>query len=111
MKENQRKFLSIGKWKKKIFSYTTFFPQTTGSKSNLKQLIPEALLIRSFHIICREWRTYFKDPYNYFDWLGLVLTFLVLPLRFAEVKSQWSLAGLGYLFNFLRLFKFSCVTR
>ena len=38
MKENQRKFLSIGKWKKKKdFSYTTFFPQTTGSKSNLKQ--------------------------------------------------------------------------
>jgi len=69
------------------------------------------MLIRSFHIICREWKTYFKDPYNYFDWLGLVLTFLVLPLRFAEVKSQWSLAGLGYLFNFLRLFKFSCVTR
>lgn len=59
----------------------------------------------------REWRTYFKDPYNYFDWLGLILTFLVLPLRFAEVKSQWSLAGLGYLFNFLRVFKFSCVTR
>ncbi|KAL9951799.1 hypothetical protein ACROYT_G044528 [Oculina patagonica] len=59
----------------------------------------------------REWSSYFKDPYNYFDWLGLVLTFLVIPLRFAEVKSQWSLAGLGYLFNFLRLFKFSCVTR
>ncbi|XP_020624661.1 uncharacterized protein LOC110062138 [Orbicella faveolata] len=59
----------------------------------------------------REWRTYFKDPYNYFDWLGLILTFLVIPLRFVEVDSQWSLAGLGYLFNFLRLFKFSCVTR
>jgi len=59
----------------------------------------------------REGRTYFKDPYNYFDWLGLILTFLVIPLRFAEVKYQWSLAGLGYLFNFLRLFKFSCITR
>ena len=60
---------------------------------------------------CREWKRYFKDPYNYFDWLGLVLTFLVIPLRFAEVKSQWSVAALGYLFNFLRLFKFSCVSR
>ncbi|XP_068676221.1 transient receptor potential cation channel subfamily A member 1-like [Montipora foliosa] len=59
----------------------------------------------------REWHTYFKDPYNYFDWLGLILTFLVIPLRFVEVDSQWSVAGLGYLFNFLRLFKFSCVTR
>jgi len=59
----------------------------------------------------REQRTYFKDPYNYFDWLGLILTFLVIPLRFSGVKYQWSVAGLGYLFNFLRLFKFSCVTR
>lgn len=59
----------------------------------------------------REWNSYFRDPYNYFDWLGLVLMFLVIPLRFAEVQSQWSLAGLGYLFNFLRLFKFSCVSR
>ncbi|XP_029198029.2 transient receptor potential cation channel subfamily V member 6-like isoform X2 [Acropora millepora] len=59
----------------------------------------------------REWQTYFKDPYNYFDWLGLILTFLVIPLRFFKVKFQWSLAGLGYLFNFLRLFKFSCVSR
>ena len=62
-------------------------------------------------VLFREWKTYFKDPYNYFDWMGLVLTFLVIPLRFAEVQSQWSVAGLGYLFNFLRLFKFSCVTR
>ncbi|KAK2556750.1 Transient receptor potential cation channel subfamily V member 4, partial [Acropora cervicornis] len=59
----------------------------------------------------REWQTYFKDPYNYFDWLGLILTFLVIPLRFVGVDSQWSVAALGYLFNFLRLFKFSCVTR
>lgn len=61
--------------------------------------------------LSREWNSYFRDPYNYFDWLGLVLMFLVIPLRFAEVQSQWSVAGLGYLFNFLRLFKFSCVTR
>jgi len=41
----------------------------------------------------------------------LILTFLVIPLRFVGVDSQWSVAALGYLFNFLRLFKFSCVTR
>ena len=51
------------------------------------------------------------DPYNYFDWLGLILTFLVIPLRFAEIDFQWSVAGVGYLFNFLRLFKFSCLSR
>ena len=60
---------------------------------------------------CREWRTYFKDPYNYFDWLGLILTILVIPLRYAENDFQWTVAGLGYLFNFLRLFKFSCLSR
>ncbi|XP_068728318.1 transient receptor potential cation channel subfamily V member 5-like [Montipora capricornis] len=59
----------------------------------------------------REWKTYFKDPYNYFDWLGLILTFLVIPLRFSQFRSQWSVAGVGYLFNFLRLFKFACVSR
>ncbi|XP_067038362.1 transient receptor potential cation channel subfamily V member 1-like [Acropora muricata] len=58
----------------------------------------------------REWRTHFKDLYNYFDFLGLVLTILVIPLRFVEVNSQWSVAGLGYLLNFLRLFKFSCLS-
>ncbi|XP_068676223.1 transient receptor potential cation channel subfamily V member 2-like isoform X2 [Montipora foliosa] len=68
-------------------------------------------LFKEFDQAEREWRTYFKDPYNYFDWLGLILTFLVIPLRFAQVRSQWSVAGLGYLFNFLRLFKFSCLFR
>ena len=74
--------------------------------------VQEGLLYQYLlYIFFREWRIYFKDPYNYFDWLGLILTFLVIPLRFAEVKYQWSVAALGYLFHFLRLFKFSCVTR
>lgn len=62
-------------------------------------------------ICCREFKAYFKDPYNYFDWLGLILTLLVIPLRFADVRAQWSVASLGYLFNFLRIFKFSCISR
>ena len=75
-------------------------------------VIPFKQSFFSFLSFCfREWRTYFKDPYNYLDWLGLILTMLVIPLRFAEVNSQWSVAGLGYLFNFLRLFKFSCLFR
>ena len=61
--------------------------------------------------LLREWRTHFKDLYNYFDFLGLLLTILVIPLRFVEVNSQWSVAGLGYLLSFLRLFKFSCLSR
>lgn len=61
--------------------------------------------------LLREWRTHFKDLYNHFDFLGLVLTILVIPLRFVKVNSLWSVAGLGYLLNFLRLFKFSCLSR
>ena len=81
-------------------------------KTRLTTMRKHDLFIYLFiFVLFREWKTYFKDPYNYFDWMGLVLTFLVIPLRFAEVQSQWSVAGLGYLFNFLRLFKFSCVTR
>ena len=61
--------------------------------------------------LLREWRTHYKDLYDHFNFLGLVLTILVIPLRFVEVDSQWSVAGLGYLLNFLRLFKFSCLAR
>ena len=61
--------------------------------------------------LLREWRRHFKDLYNYFDFLGSVLTILVIPLRFAEVNSQWSVAGLGYFLNFLGLFNYSCLSR
>ena len=103
---------------KLLFSCFLQFKRNSGrGQNNLKfhdfKVLKEQRLVKKhyFSFLFREWRTYFKDPYNYFDWLGLILTFLVIPLRFSEVKSQWTVAGLGYLFNFLRLFKFSCVTR
>ncbi|XP_028412446.1 transient receptor potential cation channel subfamily V member 3-like [Dendronephthya gigantea] len=61
--------------------------------------------------IVREYDTYFKEFYNYCDWCGLLLTLIIIPLRYADSSSQWSIASLGYLFNFLRIFKFSCVTK
>jgi hypothetical protein len=63
------------------------------------------------HFLYREGRAYLKVRSNYIDLPGIILTLLVIPLRFAEVKSQWGLAAIGYLFNFLRLFKFSNVAR
>ena len=58
---------------------------------------------------------YYRDfhnlLFNVLDWLGLLLTLFVIPLRVFELKEQWVLASLGFLFNFMRLFKFSCVTR
>ncbi|CAH3135142.1 unnamed protein product [Porites lobata] len=49
--------------------------------------------------------------YNLFDWLGLILILIVIPLRFSEHDAQWVLASLGFFFNVLRLFKYSCLTR
>ncbi|KAK2556753.1 hypothetical protein P5673_021312 [Acropora cervicornis] len=89
-----------------IYGSTQDDPTQYSGKANGLRLFCEIVSI-SFLV---EWRTYFKDPYNYFDWLGLILTILVIPLRYAENDFQWSVAGLGYLFNFLRLFKFSCLS-
>ncbi|XP_015761533.1 PREDICTED: transient receptor potential cation channel subfamily V member 5-like [Acropora digitifera] len=101
-----------------IYGSTQDDPMQYRDTANVVRLICEILsiiflifyLLKDIDQAVREWRTYFKDPYNYFDWLGLILTFSVIPLRFAKTKCQWSMAGLGYLFNFLRLSKFSCLS-
>ena len=46
-----------------------------------------------------------------FDWLGLLLILCTIPLRYTGSKAQWLIASLAFLLNFLRIFKFSCVTR
>ncbi|KAJ7321417.1 hypothetical protein OS493_034990, partial [Desmophyllum pertusum] len=62
----------------------------------------------------KEGLSYFKTPqiyFNLFDWLGLILILIVIPLRFTHHDAQWVVASLGFFFNVLRLFKYSCVTR
>ncbi|XP_067030169.1 uncharacterized protein [Acropora muricata] len=94
-------------------------PTQYSGKANGLRLFCEALSIiflmfyffEEVNQALRERQTYIKDPYNYFDWLGLILTILVIPLRIGGVDCQWSVAAVGYLFNFLRLFKFSCIFR
>ena len=68
-------------------------------------------LVDEFGEIAREGGLYFKVWHNYLDLFGIIITLLVVPLRLAEVKAQWSLAAIGYIFHFLRLLKFSNVTR
>ena len=46
-----------------------------------------------------------------FDLLGLLLILCIIPLRLSGSKAQWTVASLAILFNFMRIFKFSCVTR
>ena len=59
----------------------------------------------------RERHSYFKEWMNLFDWLGLVLILCIIPLRYTDNRAQWKVASLAFLFNFLRIFKFSCATR
>ena len=62
----------------------------------------------------RERLSYLKRPqiyFNLFDWLGLILILIVIPLRFSRHEAQWFVASLGFSFNVLRLLKYSCITR
>jgi len=61
--------------------------------------------------IRREMHSYLKEWMNLFDWLGLLLILCIIPLRYSDNKAQWMVASLAFLFNCLRIFKFSCVTR
>nr|XP_058957050.1 transient receptor potential cation channel subfamily A member 1-like [Pocillopora verrucosa] len=55
--------------------------------------------------------SYFSEWMALFDWLGLLLVLGIIPLRLTSSKAQWTVASLAVLFNFMRIFKFSCVTR
>nr|XP_058944307.1 uncharacterized protein LOC131772436 [Pocillopora verrucosa] len=55
--------------------------------------------------------SYFSEWMTLFDWLGLLLILCIVPLRYMDHKAQWMVTSLAFLFNFLRIFKFSCVSR
>ena len=65
----------------------------------------------NFLISCREGNSYFTDWMTLFDWLGLLSILCIIPLRYMDYKAQWMVTSLAFLFNFLRIFKFSCVSR
>ncbi|KAI6654314.1 Long-chain-fatty-acid--CoA ligase [Oopsacas minuta] len=48
---------------------------------------------------------YFLDVFNYFDILGIVVLFLVLPFRLAGSPVQWIFATLTILIHFMRFIK------
>ena len=48
---------------------------------------------------------YIKDPYNYFDIIGLLLLFLILPMRLADISFQWVFGALAVVIHFLRFIK------
>ncbi|CAH3129392.1 unnamed protein product [Pocillopora meandrina] len=62
-------------------------------------------------ISCIEGRSYFSEWMTLFDWLGLLLILCIVPLRYMDQKPQWMVTSLAFSFNFIRIFKFSCVSR
>ena len=56
-------------------------------------------------------RSCFTEWMTLFDWLGLLLILCIVPLRYMDHKAQWMVTSLAFLFNFMRIFKFSCMSR
>ena len=83
-------------------------------KRNLVCVLYNGIILIFSCFLYRERLSYFKPPqiyFNLFDWLGLILIVIVIPLRFSRHEAQWFVASLGFFFNVLRLLKYSCITR
>ncbi|KAJ7321433.1 hypothetical protein OS493_035007 [Desmophyllum pertusum] len=108
-----------------LLSYSLMYGSTKldptlyrGAADSLRGFCEIVTLLMVVFYICEEVNQmrnerhlYFKEWMNLFDWLGLLLILCIIPLRYADSNAQWMVASLAFLFNCLRIFKFSCVTR
>ncbi|XP_066015291.1 uncharacterized protein [Pocillopora verrucosa] len=90
----------------------------SGALDSLRGFCEVVTLLMVVFYICEEinqirieGRCYFAEWMTLFDWLGLLLILCIVPLRYMDHKAQWMVTSLAFLFNFLRIFKFSCVSR
>nr|XP_058944308.1 uncharacterized protein LOC131772437 [Pocillopora verrucosa] len=90
----------------------------SGALDSLRGFCEVVTLLMVVFYICEEvnqmrieGRCYFTAWMTLFDWLGLLLILVIVPLRYMDHKAQWMVTSLAFLFNFLRIFKFSCVSR
>ncbi|XP_027057607.1 uncharacterized protein LOC113684429 [Pocillopora damicornis] len=90
----------------------------SGALDSLRGFCEVVTLLMVVFYICEEvnqirieGRCYFTEWMTLFDWLGLLLILCIVPLRYMDHKAQWMVTSLAFLFNFLRIFKFSCVSR
>nr|XP_058942650.1 uncharacterized protein LOC131770949 [Pocillopora verrucosa] len=90
----------------------------SGALDSLRGFCEFVTLLMVVFYICEEinqirieGRSYFTEWMTLFDWLGLLLILCIAPLRYMDHKAQWMVTSLAFLFNFLRIFKFSCVSR
>eukprot|EP00117_Sycon_ciliatum_P006748 scpid21439/ scgid3916/ Transient receptor potential cation channel subfamily A member 1; Ankyrin-like with transmembrane domains protein 1; Transformation-sensitive protein p120 len=54
---------------------------------------------------------YFEDLYNYVDVTSFSLILVVIPLRFTDSSSQWTVASFAYVATCIRFFKYTCAFR
>lgn len=92
--------------------------QYSGAMDSLRGFCEVFTLLMVVFYICEEinqirieGRSYFTEWMTLFDWLGLLLILCIIPLRYVDHKAQWMVTSLAFLFNFMRIFKFSCVSR
>ncbi|PFX12861.1 Transient receptor potential cation channel subfamily A member 1 [Stylophora pistillata] len=91
--------------------------QYSGAMDSLRGFCEVFTLLMVVFYICEEinqtrieGRSYFTEWMTLFDWLGLLLILCIIPLRYVDHKAQWMVTSLAFLFNFMRIFKFSCVS-
>ncbi|XP_058957049.2 transient receptor potential cation channel subfamily A member 1-like [Pocillopora verrucosa] len=102
-----------------LYASTKLDPtQYRGTADLLRGICEVFTLLMVLFYMCEEINQMRLNGYSYFiewitlfDWLGLVLILCVIPLRYIGSKSQWLVASSAFLFNFLRILKFSCLTR
>ncbi|XP_022805180.1 uncharacterized protein LOC111342367 [Stylophora pistillata] len=92
--------------------------QYSGAMDSLRGFCEVFTLLMVVFYICVEinqirieGHSYFTEWMALFDWLGLLLILCIIPLRYMDHKAQWMVTSLAFLFNFMRIFKFSCVSR
>ena len=76
-----------------------YYKETKVAKARQKEEAIFRMVVKS------ALKMYLKEVFNYFDMLGLVSLFIVLPLRISKSPAQWIFATLAILIHSLRFLK------
>ncbi|XP_065178394.1 uncharacterized protein LOC135809062 isoform X2 [Sycon ciliatum] len=68
-------------------------------------------LVEQVHNMYKYRSDYFEDLYNYADLASFFMLLVIIPLRYADSSSQWTVASFAYITTCLRFFKYTCAFR
>lgn len=87
--------------------YTTSLDYFRGTCEILTLCFALFYLVSEIDQMEKERVSYWKDPFNYLDLIGLILIALIVPLRYTDhSKAEFAVAGVAFLVNCLRVFKY-----